>query len=164
MVPEIVYEDKETGLLSVSYAEIVPILIEAFKQQSTENQARQEGVDKELAELRHKLEAIDQNMFDDEDVEPNSKFGKFLWRLKHKITPDTLPKLIGMRFGTIIIFIIGLLMLVFGSITLGMLLFAADQTLHTESESLLLIICLSCPLFVLCRPLFNTVQFWEPVD
>ena len=31
-VPEVVHQDPETGLLSVSYTELVPILIEALKQ------------------------------------------------------------------------------------------------------------------------------------
>ena len=31
-VPEVVHEDPETGLLSVSYTELVPVLLEALKQ------------------------------------------------------------------------------------------------------------------------------------
>lgn len=136
IVPEIVYEDKQTGLLSVSYAEIVPILIEAFKQQSTENQARQEGVDKELAALRLKLEEIDEAMDYDEVFleEPTEPYSKFVWRLRKAMTPNTTPKSVAMRAGTVTAFVSGVFLLVFGAIALGMLLFSAPMVLHTEGQ------------------------------
>jgi len=59
VLPEVVYEDKETGLLSVSYAEIVPVLIEAFKQHMADYQNEKEDIHQQLNELRGKLQKIE---------------------------------------------------------------------------------------------------------
>jgi hypothetical protein len=56
---QVVYEDKQTGLLSVSYAEIVPILIEAFKQHLREYSSDKVEVHAQLGELRAKLEKLE---------------------------------------------------------------------------------------------------------
>eukprot|EP01117_Protostelium_nocturnum_P006799 TRINITY_DN2442_c0_g2_i2.p1 TRINITY_DN2442_c0_g2~~TRINITY_DN2442_c0_g2_i2.p1 ORF type:complete len:854 (+),score=288.11 TRINITY_DN2442_c0_g2_i2:80-2641(+) len=134
VVPEIVYEDKETGLLSVSYAEIVPILIEAFKQQSTENQARQEGVQKELNDLSARLEEIDRQIYWD-SPEPRGVFGKIGRRISRALDPSSQTKKNLFRGCSVLAFLTGLFFLIFGSITLGILLFSADAVLHTEVVS-----------------------------
>ena len=45
--------------MSVSYAEIVPVLIEAFKQHLREYKTDQEGVQKQLTDLHIKLEQVE---------------------------------------------------------------------------------------------------------
>jgi hypothetical protein len=59
VLPEVVYED-ENGLLSVSYSEIIPILIEAFKEQFQRYNLDREAVQSQLDALENKLEGINQ--------------------------------------------------------------------------------------------------------
>jgi len=59
VLPEIVTEDPETGLLSVSYAELVPVLIEAFKEHLKDYANDKEKVHNQLEELQAKVTAIE---------------------------------------------------------------------------------------------------------
>lgn len=59
LTKQVVYEDTQTGLLSVSYSEIVPILIEAFKQHLREYSSDKVEVHAQLGELRAKLEKLE---------------------------------------------------------------------------------------------------------
>ncbi len=54
--------DPVTGLLSVSYAEIVPVVIEAFKQHVSEYGKEKEEVANQLDELRGKIEALERGI------------------------------------------------------------------------------------------------------
>jgi len=59
VVPELVVEDPETGLLAVSYSELVPILIEAFKQHMQEYAVDKKNIHSELEELKTKVSEIE---------------------------------------------------------------------------------------------------------
>jgi len=52
VLPELVAVDKETGLLSINYTDIVPILIEAFKQHIAQYKNEQGEMKLEMNELR----------------------------------------------------------------------------------------------------------------
>ena len=57
VLPELVQED-ENGILSVSYTELIPILIEAFKQQLSEYQNDKEDTKRHLEYLHRQLEVL----------------------------------------------------------------------------------------------------------
>lgn len=52
------HQDADSGLLSVSYSEIVPVIIEAFKQHLVEYKTDRDDVHHQLAELRSKLDKV----------------------------------------------------------------------------------------------------------
>ncbi len=52
------HEDPETGLLSVSYAEILPVLIEAFKEFLNQYKGDKIETQVQLQELREKLDNL----------------------------------------------------------------------------------------------------------
>jgi len=58
ILPEVVEEDAETGLLSVSYSEIVPILIEAFKQHLRDFQIEKTQMQAELKEISKTMKQL----------------------------------------------------------------------------------------------------------
>jgi len=58
VAPEVVHEDPETGLLAVSYSELVPILIEAFKQLMHTYQEDKEEVHGHMSQLQNKLDKM----------------------------------------------------------------------------------------------------------
>lgn len=57
VLPEVVHEN-ENGLLSVSYAELVPVLIEAFKEQLKQYETDKEDVRQQLEMIRTKLDIM----------------------------------------------------------------------------------------------------------
>jgi hypothetical protein len=57
VLPQVVHET-EDGLLSVNYAEIVPVLIEAFKQHAKKTEEVQENIRAEVQELREAVAAL----------------------------------------------------------------------------------------------------------
>jgi hypothetical protein len=57
-----VVEDPETGLLAVSYAELVPVLIEAFKQHMQVYATDQKNIHSELEDLRSKVDVIEKGI------------------------------------------------------------------------------------------------------
>jgi len=59
--PEVVHEDPLTGLLSVSYVELIPVLIEAFKHFLKSYESDRKDVHDQLDQLRLKLDGIDQD-------------------------------------------------------------------------------------------------------
>jgi len=71
-LPEVVHEDKETGLLSVSYTELIPVLIEAFKQFLRAYEEDKSSMKMQLDDLKGKLEVLS-GKFDkaDQDYMPN---------------------------------------------------------------------------------------------
>lgn len=62
VLPEVVHTDPETGLLTVSYAEILPILIEAFKELLKDSKEHKEEVQSEILMLRSKLESVSKEL------------------------------------------------------------------------------------------------------
>jgi len=54
----VVHEDKDTGLLSVSYSEILPVLIEAFKDFLNQYKGDKEDTQLQLNDLRNKLQIL----------------------------------------------------------------------------------------------------------
>jgi len=58
VAPEVVHEDPETGLLAVSYSELVPVLIEAFKQLMHTYQEDKEEVHGQMSHLQNKLDKM----------------------------------------------------------------------------------------------------------
>jgi len=58
VLPEVVHEDEQTGLLSVSYAEILPVLIEAFKDFLSQYNVDKVDLQLQLSDLRSKLEVV----------------------------------------------------------------------------------------------------------
>lgn len=59
VVPEVVKEDPVTGYLAVSYAELIPIVIEAFKQHMRQYQSDKQEVNKQIEDLKEKIEALE---------------------------------------------------------------------------------------------------------
>eukprot|EP01119_Soliformovum_irregulare_P017090 TRINITY_DN502_c0_g1_i2.p1 TRINITY_DN502_c0_g1~~TRINITY_DN502_c0_g1_i2.p1 ORF type:complete len:563 (+),score=115.39 TRINITY_DN502_c0_g1_i2:109-1689(+) len=59
VLPEVVHTDAETGILSVSYAEIVPVLIEAMKEHLLNYKEDQKGVIAQITELRSKMSDLE---------------------------------------------------------------------------------------------------------
>lgn len=57
---QVVKEDNETGYLQVNYSEILPVLIEAFKQMIVEQQNTKKEINAEIEALRVKLQFISQ--------------------------------------------------------------------------------------------------------
>lgn len=52
VLPEVVRQDPETGLYSVSYAELLPVLLEAFKEHLREYRADHAELRNQMLELR----------------------------------------------------------------------------------------------------------------
>jgi len=72
VLPEVVHEDKETGLLSVSYTELIPIIIEAFKQFLTEYEEDRTAMQMQLDDLKKKLDILSGKVDKaDQDYMPN---------------------------------------------------------------------------------------------
>lgn len=63
VLPEVVNEDPETGILSVSYTEIIPVLIEAFKQHVREYEIEKKGVHQQLEGMRSRLERLEKSKY-----------------------------------------------------------------------------------------------------
>jgi len=61
VVPEVVHED-ENGILSVSYTEIVPIVIEALKQHMKECRDDKEHVEEDINTLKHNFSSLKEQM------------------------------------------------------------------------------------------------------
>lgn len=55
---KVVHEDPETGFLSVSYAEILPVLIEAFKEFLKNTQDDKNEMKEEMQTLRTQLDKL----------------------------------------------------------------------------------------------------------
>lgn len=58
VLPEVVKEDPETGYLSVSYSEILPVLIEAFKEFLIHYQNDKEDMKSDISKLQAQLDAF----------------------------------------------------------------------------------------------------------
>jgi len=72
VLPEIVHEDKETGLLSVSYTELIPVLIEAFKQFLKGYEEDKSAMRMQLDDMKGKLEILSGKLDKaDQDYMPN---------------------------------------------------------------------------------------------
>jgi len=61
VVPEVVHED-QNGILSVSYTEIVPIVIEALKQHMKECKDEKEHVEEDINTLKHNYSSLKEQM------------------------------------------------------------------------------------------------------
>lgn len=59
---QVVREDPETGILSVSYVEILPVLIEAYKEFLSTYRADKENVQKQLKELQDRIKDLDSSL------------------------------------------------------------------------------------------------------
>lgn len=62
VLPEVVNVDPVTGILSVSYTEIIPVVIEAFKQHMQEYAKEKQGVRDQLDGMRNRLERLEKSM------------------------------------------------------------------------------------------------------
>eukprot|EP01116_Phalansterium_solitarium_P018964 TRINITY_DN516_c3_g1_i3.p1 TRINITY_DN516_c3_g1~~TRINITY_DN516_c3_g1_i3.p1 ORF type:complete len:979 (-),score=300.78 TRINITY_DN516_c3_g1_i3:150-3086(-) len=60
VLPEVVREDPETGLLSVSYIEILPVLIEAFKQFVLDSRSDHADLQLQLDSLKAQMSTLEQ--------------------------------------------------------------------------------------------------------
>eukprot|EP01119_Soliformovum_irregulare_P000613 TRINITY_DN10435_c0_g1_i1.p1 TRINITY_DN10435_c0_g1~~TRINITY_DN10435_c0_g1_i1.p1 ORF type:complete len:573 (-),score=106.68 TRINITY_DN10435_c0_g1_i1:68-1786(-) len=60
VLPEVVYEDPHTGLLSVSYVEILPVLVEAYKQFLAQYKLQHEDIQSQIYGIEDKVEQITQ--------------------------------------------------------------------------------------------------------
>jgi len=58
VLPEVVHEDPQTGILSVSYTELIPVLIEAFKQFLREYEEDKSATQVQLDEMKGMLEVL----------------------------------------------------------------------------------------------------------
>ncbi|PRP84245.1 cell wall surface anchor family protein [Planoprotostelium fungivorum] len=59
VLPEVVYVDPVSGILSVSYAEIIPVIIEAFKQHHMDTLNDRKEVTYKLEQMRSQLDSIE---------------------------------------------------------------------------------------------------------
>ncbi|PRP81458.1 cell wall surface anchor family protein [Planoprotostelium fungivorum] len=59
VLPEVVHTDPVTGILSVSYSEIIPVIIEGFKQHRLSSMHDQQEFRTQLQYLQSKLEAVE---------------------------------------------------------------------------------------------------------
>ena len=59
VLPEVVHTDPDTGILSVSYVEIVPILIEAFKQHLVDYKNDKVEVQSQIDDIKQKLAKVE---------------------------------------------------------------------------------------------------------
>jgi len=72
VLPEVVHEDKQTGLLSISYTELIPVLIEAFKQFLKEYEEDKSSMRMQLDDMKDKLELLSGKLDKaDQDYMPN---------------------------------------------------------------------------------------------
>eukprot|EP01117_Protostelium_nocturnum_P017416 TRINITY_DN7089_c0_g1_i1.p1 TRINITY_DN7089_c0_g1~~TRINITY_DN7089_c0_g1_i1.p1 ORF type:complete len:608 (-),score=224.49 TRINITY_DN7089_c0_g1_i1:39-1862(-) len=60
VLPEVVHTDPISGILSVSYAEIIPVIIEGFKQHRLDSINERQDVHGQLEQLKKQLEAVEQ--------------------------------------------------------------------------------------------------------
>jgi hypothetical protein len=58
VLPEVVTEDPETGMLAVSYAELVPVLIEAFKRHLADYENNKKDIQNQIKSLTEKVEGL----------------------------------------------------------------------------------------------------------
>eukprot|EP01114_Cavostelium_apophysatum_P010260 TRINITY_DN2377_c0_g1_i1.p1 TRINITY_DN2377_c0_g1~~TRINITY_DN2377_c0_g1_i1.p1 ORF type:complete len:776 (+),score=206.62 TRINITY_DN2377_c0_g1_i1:2458-4785(+) len=58
VLPEVVHEDSVTGILSVSYAEILPVLIEAFKEFLGQYRVDKQELQLQVADLQSQLQLL----------------------------------------------------------------------------------------------------------
>lgn len=125
ILPEAVHED-ENGYLSVSYSELIPVLIEAFKSQMEEQKQEREETQKQLKELRLKLEEIQKTSQDKANpstIDPSIAVSDTSMEIDEC---DEKQLLVHNRFkkpfvktGVLITFLIGVLAIIFGSMMFG---------------------------------------------
>lgn len=81
VLPEVVQEDPQTGLLSVSYAEILPVLIEAFKEFIGYYEVDKEDMRSELAKLKSQLDSFSEELKQSKKKNTNPDLKKMVQRL-----------------------------------------------------------------------------------
>jgi len=155
VLPEVVHRGQD-GYLSVSYAEIVPVLVEAFKSHLKQYEGDKEDVRLQLAELRDKLDLIQLGLESDAReqwlslsqatsspkrpiyetpetmCEGPSTGPPLLIEEYHRWKANAIFKRTIYRTAVVISFLIGLTALVFGAILLGSVIASPHSSLSTE--------------------------------
>lgn len=62
VVPEVVHEEEGSGLLSVSYSELIPVLIEAFKQFVQQYESDQDTMKDQMKEMHARVEQLSKKL------------------------------------------------------------------------------------------------------
>jgi hypothetical protein len=146
IIPNVVHQD-ENGYLSVAYAELVPIVIEALKEHLRQYEHEKGDVRVQLEELNHRLEkmqlAIDKAEVEREELRHTplyygpvtvSQVGvsdpeKLLQKEQHVMRAYLL------RIGIVVLFLVGLAATISGSIFLGITLSQPQKILTTLEEA-----------------------------
>jgi len=104
VVPEVVHED-EYGVLSVSYTEIVPILIEALKQHMRDYKNDKGHVEEDINALKVNFSSLKEKMFELENlyISPPERIAN---SYEHSLRPILMKRIL---FGVTFIAIIGLI-------------------------------------------------------
>jgi len=134
VIPEVVHEDPE-GFLTVAYAEIIPVLIEAFKQQLQQYESDKQDVKDQIFELKEKIEKLENQEFIPQGTYSEMKkyplepmeIGEGKKRFTHLFS----YKRTLLAVGTILSLLVGLTATIFGSILLGISLSAPPVVLST---------------------------------
>eukprot|EP01114_Cavostelium_apophysatum_P005349 TRINITY_DN1621_c0_g2_i1.p1 TRINITY_DN1621_c0_g2~~TRINITY_DN1621_c0_g2_i1.p1 ORF type:complete len:768 (+),score=180.48 TRINITY_DN1621_c0_g2_i1:207-2510(+) len=129
VVPEIVYED-ERGVLSVAYAELVPLIIEAFKEQVATYETDKGNWNSQLEDLRSQLNRMFEEIATIENQNRILQEKKELLPSNRSSIADssttdstngskTTHRRTWVRTGLIVTFLLGLSTLILGSILYG---------------------------------------------
>ena len=80
VLPDVVDEDPETGILSIQYIQILPVLIEAFNQFVIKSQREKEETKKELEHIQNQISEISHALYD--SPRNNENLPKTLQRIR----------------------------------------------------------------------------------
>lgn len=130
VLPEVVQKDPDTGYLSVSYTEILPLLIEAFKQFIASYESDKAEVKEELTLIREKLDNLSLEQEEKQSKQTKtietSQQEQFFWFLNQKLRQP--------RFFTKLILIM-LFIVCFICLLIGIVLVASSDSSSETSVS-----------------------------
>jgi len=137
VLPEVVSTDPETGLLSVSYIEIIPVLLAAFNQHMRDYKVDKEDIRIELNELRGKMTQLEQ---DSRDSRLSLQFRRFSKLAQTPTTAGTTeknepssPKIQAKKKISLIGMIAVTIMMMLAGVTLVAAAFGTDSKVKTTT-------------------------------
>jgi len=122
VIPEVVKVDPETGLLSVSYVELIPVIIEALKEFMRNIENSNQMLSRDMQDLNTRLQKLEK-----ENPESNAKTSKYI-----QLYRDTLSPSVHMPLGSLIF---AFLLLMVGTILL--IIYLQQVSTYNEASSIL---------------------------
>jgi len=122
VIPEVVKVDPETGLLSVSYVELIPVIIEALKEFMRNIENSNQILSRDMQDVNMRLQKLEK-----ENPESNAKTSKYIQLYRDTVSPS-----VHMPLGSLIF---AFLLLMVGTILL--IIYLQEVSTYNEASSIL---------------------------